>query len=84
MVCHLVAYSTQSLNLAFRFLSIEQTGLESFHQAGYVHRDIKPHNMIVTNKLELKFIDFGFTTKVKDDGTITGNKGTPGYSLFTT
>lgn len=62
----------------FFFMQIVN-GLEQFHQARFVHRDIKPHNMVITNNLELKLIDFGFTIQVGQDGLASGNKGTPGY-----
>lgn len=34
-------------------------GLESIHNAGVVHRDMKPGNMILTNEEKVKIIDFG-------------------------
>lgn len=34
-------------------------GLESLHQAGYVHADMKPNNILVTTSGEVKIIDFG-------------------------
>src|SRR4029077_8661075 len=34
-------------------------GLEALHRMGYVHADIKPNNILVGKKGELKIIDFG-------------------------
>ena len=34
-------------------------GLRFIHENGYAHRDIKPENIIVTEGLELKYIDLG-------------------------
>ena len=34
-------------------------GLDSLHRQGYVHADIKPNNIILADKEEVKIIDFG-------------------------
>jgi serine/threonine protein kinase len=37
------------------------SGLCRLHQAGIVHRDIKPYNMLVTDQNQLKITDFGLS-----------------------
>jgi serine/threonine protein kinase len=34
-------------------------GLQSLHNRGYAHRDIKPDNILITEDLTIKYIDFG-------------------------
>lgn len=50
--------------------------IEYMHTQGYAHRDIKPENMLVDKEFNLKFADFGFSTKEK---IIGGRRGTLGY-----
>ncbi len=53
-------------------------GLEAIHQAGLVHRDVKPENIMITRTGRVVLMDFGVAKGIADDhlGTIAG---TPGY-----
>ncbi|GIL81946.1 hypothetical protein Vretimale_1513 [Volvox reticuliferus] len=39
-------------------------GLESIHKAGYIHRDLKPDNLLLTREGHLKLSDFGLCKAV--------------------
>jgi serine/threonine protein kinase len=55
-------------------------GLEFIHKQGFLHRDICPRNMMVTNEGMLKIIDFGLAIPYKPDFCRPGNRtGTPDY-----
>ncbi len=55
-------------------------GLEFAHQRGYIHRDIKPGNIMLSSRGEVKIMDFGIVRKIDSDLTQTGSfLGTPSY-----
>jgi beta-lactam-binding protein with PASTA domain/tRNA A-37 threonylcarbamoyl transferase component Bud32 len=52
--------------------------LEHAHESGVVHRDIKPHNILVTNNGKVKVTDFGIAQAVTSatltySGTVVGS-----------
>ena len=67
-------YPLDALLTIFRQVCL---GIEHTHQAGYVHADLKPDNILVGDALDVKIIDFGFAAPI---GTqLAGSKGTFGY-----
>lgn len=58
------------------FIGVAQ-GLKVMHEAGYVHADIKPNNIMVVNNDGVKIIDFGQSCEI---GSVKPRiQGTPDY-----
>ena len=64
----------ESREIASQFLS----GLEAIHQAGLVHRDFKPENVMVTRAGRVVVMDFGLA-KANTEGRTGTISGTPAY-----
>ena len=51
-------------------------GLRIIHKNNYIHRDLKPQNLLLDEKLELKIGDFGLATSIKEGEKKSDKKGT--------
>ncbi|HSR36719.1 MAG TPA: serine/threonine-protein kinase [Desulfurivibrionaceae bacterium] len=79
-----------ALSLAIQFCH----GMEYTHAKGIIHRDIKPHNILVTKNSLVKITDFGILLSAENRGeaqpggvqqggaedATVGFRGTPGYA----
>ena len=60
-------------------------GLQHAHERGLVHRDLKPHNLMLTPDGKIKILDFGLAKIASEQRTATGltreksMMGTPDY-----
>lgn len=54
-------------------------GLQSCHENGVIHRDIKDDNIFVSDKGEYKIGDFGVSKVLKDSSKAESLKGTPNF-----
>lgn len=86
-----IAHGTVKDRIALGRLSAEEAGailiqvadaLQFLHEAGFVHRDVKPANILLDGTNHVWLADFGLATEInrEDDLTATGCLfGTPSY-----
>lgn len=65
-------YKQDSCSFALKVVQKVLAGIMALHDAGYVHRDIDPSNIMITTGGQVKLIDFGIAKKI--DTINTGDK----------
>ncbi|MHC5018989.1 MAG: protein kinase domain-containing protein [Planctomycetota bacterium] len=63
----MIADESLDLEESIRILRESCKGLAHAHQAGLVHRDIKPDNILVSSRGEVKIADFGLARSVEEE-----------------
>ena len=52
------------------YLSEIVVGLRDLHELGFVHRDVKPENVLITRTGHIKLVDFGSAARLGTDGRV--------------
>ncbi|XP_053133251.1 serine/threonine-protein kinase MRCK gamma isoform X1 [Hemicordylus capensis] len=68
-------------DMACFYLAEMVLAIHSLHQLRYVHRDIKPDNILIDTSGHIRLADFGSCLRLRPDGTVESSVavGTPDY-----
>lgn len=73
-------YQTDRAEFVKHILENVLAGLGELHNRGYLHRDLDPSNIMITQDRKIKIIDFGISKKI--DGSVSRNGGTVSGTLM--
>ncbi len=62
-------FLNNSYSFALTIVRSLLSGLMALHDAGYIHRDIDPSNIMITSDGKIKLIDFGIAKKLSGNNT---------------
>jgi serine/threonine protein kinase len=75
LACILAQRGALSIDEACHYIRQAALGLQHAHEQGLVHRDVKPHNLLLTRQGVVKILDLGLAQSAssggEDSGTIT-------------
>lgn len=74
-------YNDSPEQFAVKILKMILSGIMALHDAGYIHRDIDPSNIMITRDGKVKLIDFGIAKKVDGLKTHDRNLTTTGQFM---
>ncbi|MCM1163663.1 MAG: serine/threonine protein kinase [Muribaculaceae bacterium] len=74
-------YSCERMRFATFIISKLLLGVMALHDAGYIHRDIDPSNVMITADGKVKLIDFGICKKLDELGSSDRHLTTAGQFM---
>lgn len=74
-------HNTSPVEFAVKVMKRVLAGLLALHDAGYIHRDLDPSNIMITTDGKIKIIDFGISKKVDGLKTHDRNLTTAGQFM---
>ena len=67
------------VDVALQFFRQVCTGMAALHRLGVIHRDLKPDNILLTEKGQIRIVDFGLAAALNEIGFVSGVAGTHQY-----